>query len=166
VFFILKGIYMRVVKPPLSSVSDKTFLLPFYAMFSLVMLFTLHGASAAKVLAILFVNFSIASLGKGARWTVPATWIFNAAVLFANEKYEGYRYGSIHDGFAFLVRYRMYSTLSRPFLSNGNVRTPSKASTLVGTSPSISPCCVSSRSTWISTGHITVSAHPMSVAAF
>jgi len=104
VYFILKRIYVRAAgRTPYASV-DNTYILPFYTIFSLIMLFALHGTSALKVLVILSCNFAIVRIGRGSRWVVLATWIFNAGVLFANEWYGGYRYANIMSQLAFLVR--------------------------------------------------------------
>jgi hypothetical protein len=58
--------------------------------FALLFLGALHGFSAFKILAILYVNYTIAT--RLPRKFVPAaTWIFNIGILFANEISEGYR---------------------------------------------------------------------------
>ncbi|KAK6070398.1 Glycerol uptake protein 1 [Seiridium cupressi] len=58
--------------------------------FALVFLLALHGVSAFKVLAILFVNYQIAT--SAPRKSIPvATWVFNIGILFANEMSSGYR---------------------------------------------------------------------------
>lgn len=67
------------------------------------MLTILHGASVLKVLIILSVNYLLAKATGGTRLAVPITWIFNGCVLLANEWYEGYAFGNLHSGFAFLV---------------------------------------------------------------
>ncbi|CAE6420274.1 unnamed protein product [Rhizoctonia solani] len=65
--------------------------IPFLLVFSLLMLVGLHGTSALKILVILAANYWIAML------KVPAlTWIFNGAVLFASNWYEGFRFGAMH----------------------------------------------------------------------
>lgn len=33
------------------------------------------------------------------------TWVFNMGILFANEWFGGYRFGSLGEGFGFLVRF-------------------------------------------------------------
>lgn len=62
--------------------------------FACLYLLALHGTSAFKVFAILYINFSLA---KGLpRSSVPwATWIFNIGILFANELCKGYPYADI-----------------------------------------------------------------------
>lgn len=57
--------------------------------FALVFITVLHGISAIKVLAILYVNYKIARCLPRAQ--IPAaTWIFNISTLFANELCGGY----------------------------------------------------------------------------
>lgn len=56
----------------------------------------MHGFSALKVLLILFTNYCIAT--GLPRKTIPlATWIFNIAILFANEIGDGYQFARIAD---------------------------------------------------------------------
>ena len=62
--------------------------------FSLLFLLALHGFSAAKVLFILYINYTLAKRLR--REYVPvATWIFNIGILFANELGKGYPYSDI-----------------------------------------------------------------------
>ncbi|WEW58019.1 glycerol transporter [Emydomyces testavorans] len=62
--------------------------------FSLLFLAALHGFSALKILGILLINYNIAK--KLPRAYIPAvTWIFNIAILFANELLQGYKYANI-----------------------------------------------------------------------
>ena len=100
-FFGLKQLYLRFSRS--IPHNGNSHLLPFYLSFSLVMLVALHGTSALKVLLILSGNFAIARLGKGAKWTPLATWVYNMAVLFANERFEGYHYAALHQELGFLV---------------------------------------------------------------
>jgi len=66
----------------------------FDVCFSLVFLIALHGFSAAKILAILFTNFCLATRLK--KEIVPvATWTFNIGILFANVLGRGYPYAAI-----------------------------------------------------------------------
>lgn len=60
---------------------------------ALVFISALYGFSALKILLIVYINYKIASLP---RHIVPAgTWIFNVAILFANELTQGYPYTRI-----------------------------------------------------------------------
>ncbi|TEA22455.1 Glycerol uptake protein 1 [Colletotrichum sidae] len=62
--------------------------------FALVFLVALHGFSALKVLAILRINYQLAtSLPR--KYIPAATWIFNVSMLFANELCQGYRFAAI-----------------------------------------------------------------------
>ncbi|KAF2717651.1 MBOAT-domain-containing protein [Polychaeton citri CBS 116435] len=66
----------------------------FDLVFAAIYLFALHGVSAVKVFALLWINFKIATaLPKQA---VPlATWGFNIGVLFANELCQGYKFADL-----------------------------------------------------------------------
>jgi D-alanyl-lipoteichoic acid acyltransferase DltB (MBOAT superfamily) len=68
------------------------------------MLMGLHGTSIIKIFTILLANFAIAKIGRGGRWAPLATWVFNGAVLFANEWYSGYTFAVLHPSFKVLVR--------------------------------------------------------------
>lgn len=62
--------------------------------FAIVFLFALHGFSALKVLAILYINYNVAtSLPR--KYVPIATWAFNIGTLFANELCNGYKYRDI-----------------------------------------------------------------------
>ncbi|KAK2744458.1 glycerol transporter [Onygenales sp. PD_40] len=68
--------------------------------FALVFITALHGFSAPKVLAILAINYNIAT--KLPREKIPvATWVFNIGILFANELSNGYQYADIARLFSF-----------------------------------------------------------------
>lgn len=66
--------------------------------FSVIFLAALHGFSAFKILAILYLNYAIAK--KLPRNYIPAaTWIFNVGILFTNELCRGYSYASLFSFF-------------------------------------------------------------------
>jgi hypothetical protein len=66
--------------------------------FAVVFLVALHGFSIFKIVAILYINYSIAK--KLPRPYVPAaTWVFNVAILFANDLCNGYSYARIFSFF-------------------------------------------------------------------
>ena len=68
--------------------------LAFDHAFAILYLVILHGVSAAKVLAILSINYQIAT--RLPRKLVPwATWAFNVGTLFANELSAGYRFHNL-----------------------------------------------------------------------
>lgn len=109
-FFGLKYAYMRPILRN-SSPTNNLHRVPFYLIFSLIMLTILHGASVLKVLIIISVNYALVKATGGTRLAVPVTWLFNGGVLLANEWYEGYAFANLHSGFAFLVchtRYRSF----------------------------------------------------------
>lgn len=56
-------------------------------------------------MAILYANYSIAKLWAGTRWGPLCIWVFNAVVLLANDRYNGYRFGHILPPLEFLVCY-------------------------------------------------------------
>lgn len=65
-------------------------------LFAAIFLFVLHGFSAFKVLAILSINYQIAT--GLPRSVVPvATWTFNMFILFANELCHGYQYSRVAE---------------------------------------------------------------------
>ncbi|KAI0293499.1 MBOAT, membrane-bound O-acyltransferase family-domain-containing protein [Multifurca ochricompacta] len=104
-FFILKYAYMRPITNG-SVPANNLYRLPFYLLFSVLMLTILHGSSILKLLFILSVNYALTKATGGTRLAVPVTWLFNSGVLFLNERYEGYAFGSLHPGFAFLDEWR------------------------------------------------------------
>ena len=68
--------------------------LQFDFYFGLLFIVALHGVSAVKVLALLYINYRI---GKTLpRSYIPAvTWTFNICILFANELCSGYRFEKV-----------------------------------------------------------------------
>ncbi|KAK9321501.1 MBOAT, membrane-bound O-acyltransferase family-domain-containing protein [Lipomyces orientalis] len=72
--------------------------------FAAIFLAVLHGFSTLKILTLYLANFLISkSLKKGTGMLV--TWAFNIVVLFLNESYEGYKFGSLVPGLAILDGY-------------------------------------------------------------
>ncbi|KAH8427571.1 putative glycerol:H+ symporter (Gup1) [Aspergillus melleus] len=62
--------------------------------FAFIFITALHGVSAIKVLAILYINYKIAKTLP--RQYIPtATWVFNISTLFANELCAGYPFERI-----------------------------------------------------------------------
>ena len=62
--------------------------------FAMIYLLALHGVSIVKVLAILYLNYQVATTLP--RKSVPvATWVFNIGILFANELAKGYKFRDI-----------------------------------------------------------------------
>ena len=147
-FFAFKYIYMRPILRGSSPPTNNLHRVPFYLIFSLIMLTILHGASVIKVLIILSVNYALAKATGGTRLAVPVTWIFNGCVLLANEWYEGYAFGNLHLGFAFLVSL----TLVLTSLLIHFCRTRGAGCIHVGTSASTLPCSDLCRSVSTTTG--------------
>jgi hypothetical protein len=83
--------------------SDNLHRVPFMAIFSVLLIIGLHGASSLKVLGILAVNYLLAKRVGGERLGPLILWVVNLAILFANELNDGYRFGSLHSSLAFLV---------------------------------------------------------------
>jgi hypothetical protein len=59
--------------------------------FALIYLLALHGVSAFKVLAILYLNYQVAT-ALPRKYVPAATWVFNIGILFANDLCNGYRF--------------------------------------------------------------------------
>lgn len=106
VFLGLKWIYLRAYQhlTPRHA-NDRLNLIPFLLIFSVIMLIALHGTSTVKLAIILSMNYAIAKSCKGSKLGPLFTWLFNAAVLIANEMNGGYRFSSIHSSMQFLVRF-------------------------------------------------------------
>ncbi|KAF9525815.1 MBOAT, membrane-bound O-acyltransferase family-domain-containing protein [Crepidotus variabilis] len=75
--------------------SHRLSLIPLNVVLSLATVVALHGFSAIKILAIICINFFIARLLKGSIFTPILTWIFNGAVLFTTEMYQGYPFEAV-----------------------------------------------------------------------
>ncbi|EIM90724.1 MBOAT-domain-containing protein [Stereum hirsutum FP-91666 SS1] len=112
IFFAFKSLYtFSLPSTPSKTYPSRAHLLPFYTLFSLLLIFVLHGTSAFFVLAILSGNYALAILaprtaaakGKAmGKVVVGAMWAFNGLVLFMNEKYGGYDWGIIMPRLAFM----------------------------------------------------------------
>ncbi|KXN84378.1 Glycerol uptake protein 1 [Leucoagaricus sp. SymC.cos] len=76
--------------------------LTFNFVFSLITVTVLHGINAVKILLILFINYLLAKKLKGSRSGVVMNWVFNGAILFGNEVFEGWRFGQWFEGLAWL----------------------------------------------------------------
>ncbi|EAU84610.2 glycerol transporter [Coprinopsis cinerea okayama7 len=76
--------------------------IPFNVVFSLLMIVALHGVNSLKILTILTANYFIAKKCKGSKLGPLLTWVFNGAVLFANELSHGYRFGAVSASLAHL----------------------------------------------------------------
>jgi hypothetical protein len=108
---LLRRLYNSVFSPKKSSSSQKPSLeinsgaegfssrINFDFVSGIVFISALHGFSALKILTLLYINYCIAlRLPRG--YVPAATWIFNIAVLFANELARGYQFSSIAEAVA------------------------------------------------------------------
>ncbi|KAH9930065.1 MBOAT-domain-containing protein [Fomitopsis serialis] len=102
-FIGLKHLYTIVLRRSRDTQqTSRSYLIPYLFTFSLLMLAGLHGTSMFKILLIVSGNYAIAKLAKGSKLNPLLTWVFNAAVLFANEQNEGYRFGALHPSLEYL----------------------------------------------------------------
>ncbi|KAG6861629.1 hypothetical protein C0995_014068 [Termitomyces sp. Mi166 len=85
---------------------DNVHLIGYNLFFSVLFLLGLHGTSFFKILIILSLNYSIACFCDGKKAGPVLTWVFNAAVLFANDRFNGYRYGDILPSLEVLDSYQ------------------------------------------------------------
>ncbi|KAF8626599.1 hypothetical protein AX17_006517 [Amanita inopinata Kibby_2008] len=85
-------------------------LIPFNLCLSILAIIALHGTGALKLALILSLNYAIAkrwcSKGKESRLGPVLTWTFNAAVLFASEICDGYRFASLSNHLGFLDSFK------------------------------------------------------------
>ena len=103
-FLALKAVCLRLLAPKLTlRQNNNLHLVPFIIGFGILMLLGLHGSSAPKVLSILYLNYLIAKSTSSSKLSPVFTWVFNAAVLFAADKYSGFPYASLHSSLKYLV---------------------------------------------------------------
>ncbi|TFK50179.1 MBOAT-domain-containing protein [Heliocybe sulcata] len=104
IFFGLKYIYDYFSNAPIPyhGSSSHPYRIPFLSAFSVLMLVGLHGSSALKVLVIISLNYHIAKYFGASKLAPIFTWVFNAAVLFANETNGGYKFAALHPSLEFL----------------------------------------------------------------
>lgn len=67
----------------------------FDILFALLFLTTLHSFSVLKIMAILTANYLISFFHPTSVANPILTWVFNLAVLFGNEYFDGYRFADI-----------------------------------------------------------------------
>lgn len=106
VYLPLSHVFRQYFVPvsPLKSPLQPLYRAYFFLAFSVIYLYVMSGNSLFKIGAILGINYAIAKIGGSARWMPIATWIFNVAILFANEKYEGYAFAQLHPALSWMVR--------------------------------------------------------------
>lgn len=97
-FLSLRWTYARLTSQVVQSRDgNRLSTIPFLLVLSTLLLIGLHGFSVIKMSVIFSLNYTIAKYCKGSRMGPLLTWLFNAAVLFANEYKEGYRFADIHS---------------------------------------------------------------------
>ena len=73
-------------------------------VFSSIFLGVLYGTSLIKILILLSINYFIAKRFGKTKLNPILTWVLNIALLFLNDYYKGYKFGSICSLLSFLVR--------------------------------------------------------------
>ncbi|GJJ08164.1 hypothetical protein Clacol_002372 [Clathrus columnatus] len=105
VLFLTSRLYNRFRRISSTS-STNLHRIPFLACFSITVIIILHGFSTLKIATLLTLNYLIAKIhGSKNRSNklVPAlTWVFNLAILYLNEVYDGYRFASIHPSLKYM----------------------------------------------------------------
>ncbi|KAF9352877.1 glycerol transporter [Mortierella sp. NVP85] len=104
IYLPLSHLFQKIFVPvtPLKSPLQPLYRTYFFLAFSAAYLYFMYGNSILKIGAIVTVNYAIAKLGGSARWMPAITWIFNIAILFLNENYQGYTFASLHESLAWL----------------------------------------------------------------
>lgn len=104
-YLILSHLYriFLVPNPPAKLPSQPLRRTYFFLTFSLIFLYVLFGNGLIKILIILSFNFLIPITLKGSKLNPIVTWLFNLAVLFINENYDGYKFEWFNENLAFLV---------------------------------------------------------------
>ncbi|CAB4473157.1 uncharacterized protein OCT59_028303 [Rhizophagus irregularis] len=103
-YLILSHLYriFLVPNPPAKLPSQPLRRTYFFLTFSLIFLYVLFGNGLIKILIILSFNFLIPITLKGSKLNPIVTWLFNLAVLFINENYDGYKFEWFNENLAFL----------------------------------------------------------------
>jgi hypothetical protein len=75
----------------------------------------LHGANAIKILIIVSLNFVVVKRatnpqnGVRGRVGIGSIWLYNLGILFANDYFQGYRFGALASSLESLVSTRSFS---------------------------------------------------------
>jgi len=75
-------------------------------VFSSIFLGVLYGTSLIKILILLSINYFIAKRFGKTKLNPILTWVLNIALLFLNDYYKGYKFGSICSLLSFLDKFR------------------------------------------------------------
>ncbi|KAH7884850.1 MBOAT, membrane-bound O-acyltransferase family-domain-containing protein [Phlebopus sp. FC_14] len=101
IYLSLKSIYSRSATRSSSIIpKDNLHHVPFTILFSILHLIGLHGTSTIKIFVILTANYGIGKVFGGSRLGPLITWVFNAIVIFTNERNAGYRFSDLHPSLA------------------------------------------------------------------
>ncbi|KAJ3018453.1 glycerol transporter [Thoreauomyces humboldtii] len=74
----------------------------FSLLFSVIFLTIIHGTSILKIAAITGVNYIITKTIGHLKVGVAMTWIWSLGILYVNSVYDGYKFGHMHSGLAYL----------------------------------------------------------------
>ncbi|KTW26458.1 hypothetical protein T552_02937 [Pneumocystis carinii B80] len=74
-------------------------------IFSFIFLIILHGTGIIKIYIIAYINYSISRIFSKSKLNPILTWFFNVGILFLNDIYKGYLFGSFYHKLSFLDRY-------------------------------------------------------------
>ncbi|KAI8331343.1 hypothetical protein BC941DRAFT_382702 [Chlamydoabsidia padenii] len=75
------------------------------ALTSTIIIGALHGTSVIKIGIIISTSYAIGRLSGGSKLNPILTWIFNLAVLFLNEVYNGYSFIDLHSSLGWMDQY-------------------------------------------------------------
>ncbi|KAJ1949253.1 glycerol transporter [Linderina pennispora] len=78
----------------------------FPSIFAVVFVVVLSGTSVVFILGLALGNYVLAKRLGGKRWAPVVFWMYNLAVLFMNEHYDGYEFGRISPALAWLDGHR------------------------------------------------------------
>ncbi|KAI8141260.1 glycerol uptake protein 1 [Fennellomyces sp. T-0311] len=79
----------------------------FFFVAAIVVITTFHGTSMIKILAIISTSYWIGRTAGGTIWNPIGSWVFNLAILFLNEWYNGYTFGALlGPRFAWMDEYK------------------------------------------------------------
>ncbi|KAI9094552.1 MBOAT, membrane-bound O-acyltransferase family-domain-containing protein [Phlyctochytrium arcticum] len=78
--------------------------MPFALLFSTVFLSIIHGTSVLKLFAITGVNFVVSNY-VGRKASVVFSWLWSLGILFANFKFDGYKFGAISESLEWMDQY-------------------------------------------------------------
>ncbi|RUP50267.1 hypothetical protein BC936DRAFT_139806 [Jimgerdemannia flammicorona] len=112
IYLVLSHAFRHVFasRSPLKLPGDTLRRAHFFLGASLVFISVTNGFSLLIILAICTTNYTIAMVTRGSKWNPILTWTFNLAILFANEAYNGYKFGVLDPTLAWMDNYRGLNT--------------------------------------------------------